>query len=266
MKFPFFASFIVFIIWLGYEIKKSQSQGEKSESEFWEKEARAGSIRKKSLDNLPYVVFDFSSLPDAAIFQDLLVGSSSLEMSTTSQTDLTSTETIADNNTSSESWDNTDTVASSVSADNTDTVASSENGQDTQENYFQIALAALSELNNLRGKKIVNLNGITNTDLKLTYGTANITPLSEYDDNYAVFAKNIPLVARGLYHLGKTQEAKALLEKTIGTGTDVTLHYTLLARIYKQEGEAEKIEDLKEMAKGLSSLIKNTILRALDQI
>ena len=33
----------------------------------------------------------------------------------------------------------------------------------------------------LKDAKIVNLNGISNTDLKLRYGVANLTDLTEYD-------------------------------------------------------------------------------------
>lgn len=41
-----------------------------------------------------------------------------------------------------------------------------------------------SQLTALAGKKIVNLSNLSNTDLKLTYGTANLTVLSEYDQNF----------------------------------------------------------------------------------
>ena len=36
---------------------------------------------------------------------------------------------------------------------------------------------------NLSNCKMLNLAGITNTELKLTYGAANLEELSEYDDN-----------------------------------------------------------------------------------
>ena len=41
-------------------------------------------------------------------------------------------------------------------------------------------LEYISIIETLSTEKIVNFNGITNTDLKLTYGTANITALSAY--------------------------------------------------------------------------------------
>jgi len=63
MKFPFFASFIVFCIWLGYEIHKHRNKQAKVDREFWQKEAAANNTRRKSLDDLEYITIPFSSLP-----------------------------------------------------------------------------------------------------------------------------------------------------------------------------------------------------------
>ena len=116
----------------------------------------------------------------------------------------------------------------------------------------------------LRDQKIVNLNGISNTDLKLEYGTANITILSEYDAAYEQFCKNIYLLAQRLDELGRTDEALFLLEETLPTGTDITGHYRLLADIYQRRNEPEKIAALKEQAQKLHSLTKRSILQELD--
>ena len=43
-----------------------------------------------------------------------------------------------------------------------------------------------SLLTSLSTQPVVNLTGFTNTDLKLEYGTANITCLTEYDQNYTL--------------------------------------------------------------------------------
>lgn len=116
----------------------------------------------------------------------------------------------------------------------------------------------------LRDQKIVNLNGISNTDLKLEYGTANITILSEYDAAYEQFCKNIYLLAQRLDELGRTDEALFLLEETLPTGTDITGHYRLLADIYQRRNEPEKIAALREHAQKLHSLTKRSILQDLD--
>ena len=70
MKFPFFASFIVFIIWLAYEIKKHNRIDKKAQNSFWEKEALANSVRKKSLENLTYISIPIESLPMNLLMED----------------------------------------------------------------------------------------------------------------------------------------------------------------------------------------------------
>ena len=63
MKFPLFASFIVFIILISYEISKSRRTTAQKESSFWEKEAMANNTRRKPLDDLNYITIPFDSLP-----------------------------------------------------------------------------------------------------------------------------------------------------------------------------------------------------------
>lgn len=63
MRFPFFASFIVFCIWLSYEIRKSKKEQQRTSDAFWENEAKADSTRRKSLDGLDYITIPFDTLP-----------------------------------------------------------------------------------------------------------------------------------------------------------------------------------------------------------
>lgn len=70
MKMPFFASFIIFLVWLSYEISKSRRRGEKAQDIYWQREAAANSTRRKSLDNLNYIAIPFSSLPMDVMAED----------------------------------------------------------------------------------------------------------------------------------------------------------------------------------------------------
>ncbi len=66
MKFPFFASVIVFCIWLAYEIHKHNKKNQKVLDSFWEKENKANNTRAKSLDGLNYIEIPeevYSALP-----------------------------------------------------------------------------------------------------------------------------------------------------------------------------------------------------------
>ncbi len=118
----------------------------------------------------------------------------------------------------------------------------------------------------LQDKKIVNFTGITNTDLKLTYGAANIDALSEYDNNYLKLVRLIVKYAKQLIDAGLTEKAKEILEFGMSVNTDVSANYTLLAKLYKDEGNTEKIKEIRLIAEQLNSLTKAKLLRDLDDI
>lgn len=63
MRLPFLASFIVFIVWLSYEIRKSRDAIEKQQKSFWERERQANRTRKKPLDDLDYIKIPIDKLP-----------------------------------------------------------------------------------------------------------------------------------------------------------------------------------------------------------
>ena len=200
MNFIILASFIVFGVWLTYQLSKSNKDNEKAEKEFWQREHEANSVRKKSLDSLNYIEIPMDRLPFSV---------------------LTDNEQI--------------------------------------KNCIDQILA-LSEV------KIVNFTGLTNTDLKLEYGTANITVLSEYDQNYTLLARTLYTWGNLLYDAGYVTEAVLPLEFAISTGTDISGNYKLLATIYRDRGQVSKIEDLILAAENLNSIMKKPILSLLSDI
>ena len=123
---------------------------------------------------------------------------------------------------------------------------------------------SLSLLYALSDKKMVNLNGISNTEVKKRYGAANITILSEYDANYECFVKNIYLLCQHLYDIGRKEEALMLSEETILTGSDSLSHYKLMIQMYRETDNNGGIDWLKERAGLLHSITKGAILRALS--
>lgn len=123
----------------------------------------------------------------------------------------------------------------------------------------------METLKALSDKKIVNLTGYSNTDLKLQYGTANLTVLSEYDENYTLYARTLYKLARLYYDNGYESNAAILLEKGIESGTDITGNYTLLAQIYQKKGEYEKIKNLIDSAASLRSITQKNIIRSLEE-
>lgn len=120
-------------------------------------------------------------------------------------------------------------------------------------------------LRSLSTQKIVNFTGYTNTDLKLTYGTANITCLTEYDQNYTLLVSTLQKWAEALYRGGAKKECRQVLEYAVSIGTDVSHTYFLLADLYDEEGESGLKHSLIEKASGLSSLSSKVIVRTLQE-
>lgn len=118
-------------------------------------------------------------------------------------------------------------------------------------------------VNDLSLLPIVNFTGYTNTDLKLEYGTANITVLTEYDQNYTVLVNTLQQWADRLYQAGEINAARGILEFAVSTRTDVSRTYDLLSEIYRRDGSEDKIPGLIKTAENLNSLNRERILRHL---
>ncbi|MGN1203737.1 MAG: hypothetical protein ACI4SA_01665 [Lachnospiraceae bacterium] len=112
--------------------------------------------------------------------------------------------------------------------------------------------------------KIVNFTGYTNTDLKLTYGTANITLLSEYDQNYTFLVSTLQKWAEALYREGAIAECRQVLEYAVSIGTDVSHTYYLLADLYDDSGDSLLKEDLIKKASAINSTQGSIIARTLQ--
>ena len=197
--FSILASFIIFAVWLTYEIKKHEKMEDNALDDFWAREHKANNTRRKSLDGLDYIKIPFECIPKSLLPYD---------------------EAVQD---------------------------------------------CLSTLERLSHKKIVNLTGYTNTDLKIEYGTANLTVLSSYDENYTLYARTIYKLAKLYLENGYESNARVLLEKGVESGTDIKDTYILLKDMYAKNHEEAKIKALIEAASSLRSANRNIILRSLEE-
>lgn len=199
MKLPFFSSFIIFIFVLTHQIRKTRRDSERQDKAFWDKESRANSTRKKSLDNLDYIKIPLDELPTEIMPED---------------------ETVSD---------------------------------------------CIRTVTELAGEKIVNFTGISNTDLKLEYGAANIELLSAFDQRFTNLVCTMQKWADVLWESGYEKEAAVIMEFCINIRTDISSTYYKLAQYYEKQGQPEKISHLIEVAETLKSLNKKSIEKHLKE-
>jgi hypothetical protein len=118
----------------------------------------------------------------------------------------------------------------------------------------------------LTDKKMLNLAGLTNTELKYKYGAPNINLLAEYDNNYTILVSMLQKWAERLNNGGFTDEALSVLEYALTFPTDVAKSYKLLAELYKKKNTPHKIDDLIPIIMETAILDKTNLIDELNKI
>ncbi len=118
-------------------------------------------------------------------------------------------------------------------------------------------------LHTLSSRKILNLSGISNTDLKLQYGAANLPVLSDCDTQFTTLARTLSAYGEQLAALGHWQDAVHVLEFGVACKTDISKNYTLLGTLYHEHNQTDKLNELIEIVRSSDMLLKNTVLKQL---
>lgn len=116
----------------------------------------------------------------------------------------------------------------------------------------------------LKDAPIVNLTGLTNTELKLTYGAANLEALSEYDENFTSLCRSLSEWGKSYLSIGNLTDACTVLEYAVGIGSDISETYLMLAQVYHENHADYKIDYLLTKASQLTSLSKDVIISKLN--
>ncbi len=203
MKQFIFPEVFILLLVLKHIINRSGRNIGESKKTFLEKESEANFVRRKNIDDLPYIRIKLNRIPLGVYDGD--------------------DERITyDINTSEEE------------------------------------LRALSE------KRILNLSGVSNTELKLTYGPANLDALSSYDENFTRLIFNLNRLGNSLYDAGLIKEAEETLYYACELGSDIRATYNTLLDIYSARHDREAVLNLSAIAGKLNSLPAATIREHID--
>ena len=101
----------------------------------------------------------------------------------------------------------------------------------------------------LKDVPVADLSEFTNTELKLKYGTANFTKLSEADTHFTSLAQNLGKCISLLYDEGRLAEAEKAALFAADNGIFTTVCIMPLANIYIRVGDMNSLDNLIVKAK-----------------
>ena len=129
---------------------------------------------------------------------------------------------------------------------------------------------AINECHNtiieLSSKKILNLTGVSNTELKLKYGVANLNSLSDFDNNYTILVRTLQKWAQLLYDRERLLEAAQVLEYAMSINTDIVKTYRLLSQIYIEQNTSYKIDNIIKHLSNTNIMNKKQVIQELQKL
>lgn len=117
----------------------------------------------------------------------------------------------------------------------------------------------------LAEKPMLNLLGVTNTELKEQYGPANLEQLSICDQNYCQYIRTLHLFAECIYN-EYPKEAVEILEYCLSIGTDISRTYDLLGHHYLSIHDQERFLQLYNRIPDPASIAGKTIINKLNSM
>lgn len=121
------------------------------------------------------------------------------------------------------------------------------------------------EIQNLSSERMLNLIGISNTELKELYGPANLDVLTIYDQNYSRYIRMLQAFSECIYE-EYPEKAASIMEYCISIGTDISSTYELLARYYLEHNDRERFLSLYDKIPVKNSISGKIISNKLDRL
>lgn len=112
-------------------------------------------------------------------------------------------------------------------------------------------------------RKMINLSGYTNTDLKEKYGVVNLEELSNCDQNFTYFIRALSKWGDYLYQHEDINRARQVMEISLSVGSDISTVFTTLGNIYAKEGNVAKIDELIMQVENSNAALKESTIKKL---
>ncbi len=260
---------LIIIVFIHFS-KSRDKNAKRNSEEFWKKERESQFVPRKDISSLNYITIPYGSLPFRYHTPEGRVSVHSADSKASANAASEFSDADGGFSVTAEKTEmhlEVDELLSEIASE-TDAVTKKpllRSAEYTAPLSEELA-AAESELCKLADSRILNLTGVSNTELRLTYGTANLDPLMSYDHNFTLLIRTLQKWGNLLASAGNPEDAVTVLSYAVSIGSDIAGTYALLGRLYKDRGEYSKIEELKVSAEQLTTLMKPSILRDLEQL
>jgi hypothetical protein len=128
------------------------------------------------------------------------------------------------------------------------------------EGYDQLLFDSLTKkIDALSRKDMMNFSQLTNTEIRLRFGTANQTVIENNEHNYTSFIKALAEYGKLMEQHGEFNEAKNAFEICIALHSEYSQHYLSLAGLYAMEKNEEAFQQLCEKASLIDATIQSKI-------
>lgn len=121
-------------------------------------------------------------------------------------------------------------------------------------------------INKLRERKILNLSGMSNTNIKLEYGVGNLAFLSECDDNFVLLVRTLDELGHLLFSQGYETQGCEIFEYAVYIGSDIKATYTALADYYNKNNDKNGIDKLLLNASSIQTSAKDRIVEYINSV
>jgi len=121
----------------------------------------------------------------------------------------------------------------------------------------------LKQINALEEQDMMNFSNLTNSEIRLKFGTANQTVISNNELNYNNYLKALAIIAKFFIEYTQDEKAIDILERCIEMNSDYTDHFITLAKLYQKHSQNVKLKQLLLTASNLETPLKKGLLEKL---
>ncbi|MDD7403289.1 MAG: hypothetical protein PUH02_05030 [bacterium] len=112
-------------------------------------------------------------------------------------------------------------------------------------------------------RKMLNLSGYSNTDLKEKYGPTNLEELSACDQNFLSFIRALNNWGKYLYEQEEYDRSRQIMEYSLSIGSDISSVFVTLGNIYAREQQLEEVDKLITLVQNSDISLKDSVIRQL---